>query len=356
MRILHKKLIPLTLFVAFNPAVACKKPVESEILTEEQKEFKAIEDTGNLIDEGLTQLLADDQLSSPDAAGADAMGLTRAPARANPFAKLVQNVQTQWQTIRKNPCSVWKPLLRSANGGLLRPYFFVGGSAEAGAGLHGVVGRDFVWDFYNLQFASFTYKSLEVVLGSGTVGAGVNSYLGLAFGVRNDVDQAWSGRFAASGASGSLPVLSDYLSAHANYFTSVGNSGKPDLSLLGASVGLSLALSVPTTVPGAIQISQGDWSADPQANKLLAGKLSAARIPHALAGRETCNGKCIRFDNKSGGKGYTGRMVNLIRSFPAIMNADPTGSFSPQMDKIMLLALAVGAYRDSLNATYLCRK
>lgn len=356
MRIFHKKLIPLTLFLAVNPAVGCKKPVESEILTEEQKESKAIEDTGNLIDEGLTQLLADDQLSSPDAAGADAMGLTRAPARTNPFAKLVQNVQSQWQTIRKNPCSIWKPLLRSANGGLLRPYFFVGGSAEAGAGLHAVVGRDFVWDFYNLQFASYNYKSLEVVLGSGTVGAGVNSYLGLAFGVRNDVDQAWSGRFATSGASGSLPVLADYLSVHAHYFTAVGNSGKPDLSLLGASVGLSLALSVPTTVPGSIQISQGDWSADPQANKLVAGKLSAARIPHALTGRETCNGKCIRFDNKSGGNGYTGRMVNLIRSFPAIMNADPTGSFSPQMDKIMLLALAVGAYRDSLNATYLCRK
>jgi hypothetical protein len=347
--------IPLTLLSSLNILWACKQSVSSDVLTEQQKENLAIEDTGKWVDYGFSQLTAEEDFPSAEPEEAGTMGLSRRSSRPNPFAKLVQNVQTQWQKIRKNPCSLWKPLLRSANGGLLRPYFFVGGSAEAGVGIHGVIGRDFVWDLYNIQFASFTYKSLEAVLGSGTAGAGINTYLGLAFGVRDNVDQAWSGRFTSTGISASLPVLSDYLSAHANYFSALNRKGDADPSLLGASIGLSLALSVPTPLPGAVQISQGNWLVDPQTNMLMSRKLNAAKVPHALAGRETCNGRCIRFDNQTSGKGYTGRMVNLIRSIPAVLNADSSGQFSPQIDKIILLALAVGAYRDSLNATYLCR-
>jgi hypothetical protein len=276
-----------------------------------------------------------------------------APSSGNPFTAIMRAVQRRWISIGKNPCRVLNPLIQSPKNPLLRPYFFVGGSVEAGAGVHGVAGMDYVWDFYNLQVGSFQYKSLEVVLGSGTVGAGINSYMGLAFGIRSDVNSAWSGRFGSTGLAGSLPVLADYLSVHANFFAAQNNQGKIDPGFAGATLGLSAALSLPTSVPGAVQVSNGYWIASKEMNDMIAKKLSKGKIPHGQQGNSTCDGKCIRIDYSKWVKGYTGRSVNLIRSIPAVVGGL---SLPAHFENIVLLALAVGAYRDSLDTNQLCRK
>lgn len=335
---------------------SCKPSTPAETLTEEQKQTRATQEAEQWVDYGFSQLMAEDDVASES----DSFGLAfpggQKKSSPNPFTKIIKNVQNEWQKVRKNPCSVWKPLLKSSNGGLLRPYFFTGLNAEAGVGLHGITGRDFVWDFYNLQFASFTYNALEAVLGSGTAGAGVNSYLGLAFGVREDVNQAWSGQFLSTGAAVSLPVLSDYLSVHGNYFTAANKRGELDPSFIGATVGVSFAVSVPTALPAAIQISHGSWDIDSNMNKSISERLKSSKIPNSIAGRETCQGRCVRFDSSEKGKGYTGRMANLLRSFPSVLTLNKNTSFGIQLEKMVLLGLATAAYRDTVNAAYLCRK
>jgi len=335
---------------------SCKPSTSAETLTEEQRQTRATQEAEQWVDYGFSQLMAANDAATESVSFGLAFPGGQKNSSPNPFTKIIQNVQTQWQKVRKNPCSIWKPLLKPSNGGLLRPYFFVGLNAEAGVGLHGIIGRDFVWDFYNLQFASFTYNALEAVLGSGTAGAGVNSYLGLAFGVREDVNQAWSGRFIASGVAASLPVLSDYLSVHGNYFSAANKNGGIDPSFIGATMGLSFAVSVPTALPGAIQVSSGFWDLDPKMNKSISDKFKALKIPHSLAGRETCQGRCVRFDSSEKGRGYTGRMVNLLRSFQSVLTFNSNNSVGIPVEKMVLLGLATAAYRDTVNAAYLCRK
>ncbi|MFZ9521339.1 MAG: hypothetical protein ACO3A4_12760 [Silvanigrellaceae bacterium] len=273
----------------------------------------------------------------------------------NFLSGIIRGARQRWLEINKKPCALLKPLMRVQQNSLLRPYFFVGTSAEAGMGIHGVAGIDYVWDFYNFQVASFKYRSLEAVLGSGSVGAGLNSYLGLAFGVRDDVHAAWSGKFASTGISGSLPVLADYLSIHANFFTAINARSKPDPSLAGASIGLSAALGLPTSSPGALQIASGDWVVDKGVNALIAKRLSSHKISHATVGDGTCNGNCIRIDYGNMVKGYLGRSVNLVRTIPAVFGGPANLSLPTSLEKIVLLAFAIGAFRDSKNAQQLCR-
>ncbi len=96
--------------------------------------------------------------------------------------ELLSRVNNMWTSIGRNPCSIWTPIERKFGKTAIQPYFFMGGSAEGGAGLHGIIGADYVWDLYNLQLGVFSYKSFETVFGSGSVGVGLNSYLGLGFG------------------------------------------------------------------------------------------------------------------------------------------------------------------------------
>lgn len=348
-------IVSLLSFVCFLPA--CKPSTQSTLSANSGTSNEEIFSAGKMIDDGLDLLAQDTQEPWDESSINTALSLNAGPSRrGNPFATVIQNVSTRWQSLQKNPCAVWKNFLTSTHTGLMHPYFFVGGSAEAGVGIHGVIGRDFVWDFYNLQFSSFNYKAVEAVMGSGTAGAGANTYLGLGLGWRKDVIAAWSGRFSSTGISGSLPILSDYLSLHANAFTALDNKGRVDSSFFGATIGLSFALSVPTPIPGAIQVSNGFWTPDLKINNEIAQKLSRMKIPHANQGNDTCQGKCIRFDNSSKGKGYTGRAVNLARSISAVMSLGPQTPYPSQLERIVLLALAVGAYRDTLNAANLCRR
>ena len=113
---------------------------------------------------------------------------------------------------------------------LLMPYFFIGGSAGAGALVTANVGVDFVWDLFHQQFAAFAYGGPGFGVG---VSAGV--YEGLGFGSKLNVVDAWSGPFL--NASIGVPVFPPLVSAPVAVFAS------PDVTVAGASVGLSLGWS-----------------------------------------------------------------------------------------------------------------
>lgn len=269
--------------------------------------------------------------------------------------ELLSRVNNMWTSIGRNPCSIWTPIERKFGKTAIQPYFFMGGSAEGGAGLHGIIGADYVWDLYNLQLGVFNYKSLETVFGSGSVGVGLNSYLGLGFGQKRSVVDAWSGKFASVGVSGSLPILSNYLSGHITHFTAQTARGATDYSMQGGSIGLSAAVSLPSPSPGALQVSVGNWTVNKKENLKLSSLFKKLGINNSMNGQDTCQGTCIRFDNIAKGAGYSGRAVNLAKSLPLLMLSSSVSAFPVSFDKIMLLAIATGAYRDTRNRSEACR-
>ncbi|NBO38097.1 hypothetical protein EBU99_05895 [bacterium] len=338
---------------------ACKPTQNAKTMSAEDAEAQALKELTENLDAGISQLSEESHEIFQNPIDPNENLALVSPGhsapRENPAIALMKRVAARWNEAKKNPCKLWAPLLRSSNSEFMHPYFFVGASAEAGVGVHGVVGRDLVWDYYNLQFATFTYKAVEAVFGSGAAGAGVNGYLGVGFGLRNDVNHAWSGRFNSAGLNFSLPVLSDYLSGHVSYFTAADNNSSSDFRFRGGTVGVSAALSAPTPLPGALQVASGEWTIDTKTNRTFSEKLARWKIPHATKGQETCGGNCVRLDNSGKGKGYTGRAVSLAQSIPVILSGNVL-QYYPGLDQIMLLGLAVGAYRDSLNSAYACRR
>ena len=269
---------------------------------------------------------------------------------------LVKRLQTIWKSSGKSVCTILKPFIKGGGSGLNHPYFFMGASAQAGSVVQAVYGRDFVWDLYNLQFASFTYKGPELIFGSGMIGsASANAYLGLGFGVRPDVKAAWSGVFVGGGVSGSLPILADYLSGQLNGFAAGTNDGKPDLSFVGASAAISAGLSVPTGAPGAVSVSRGFWTVDKTMNQSVSRVWKSAKIALSMEGRDSCEGDCIRFDTRDQKASYRGRAMSLATSIAAFVTPKLNEGFDG-LEPVMLLALATGAYRDALNTGQACIK
>jgi len=349
-----------TLF-AICPALflnSCKPKASEESLTSAAALEKANVEMSQRMNQALDQLSVEleslDSAQSSVAPAPENFSLSGALPRAG-FKSLVSRVNGLWKNVQGNPCRVWSPIVKSVGRELARPYFFVGASAEAGAGVHGMIGRDYVWDLYNLQVAVFNYKAIELVFGAGTVGAGINLYGGLGFGNKRDVNDAWSGKFVTSGVSGSLPILSEYLSGHVAYFAAQTPQGQTDLRFKGGTVGLSAGVGVPTALPGAVQIASGNWTIDKVENQKVSRRLTQLGIKNSMQGNDTCQGQCVRIDNIKAGMGYTGRAVNLARSIPLVSTSGSGVGFFPGIEKVMLLALAAGAYRDTLNTHEACR-
>lgn len=351
-------LLPCFMTLA-NLLNSCKPAQNSPTLAILREEQTSLAEMAGLMNSGIAQLELE-MRALDTTAKSGVLGLTSGSWRNSHvqpnYIELFKKVSGIWKNTQGNPCAIWAPILRSVGKELIHPYFFTGGSAEAGIGLHAIIGRDYVWDFYNLQLSAFNYRALEVVFGSGTAGAGVNAYVGLGFGQKGDVNEAWSGRFMTTGAAGSLPLLSDYLSGHVSYFSAQTAQGTADFRFRGGSIGFSAAVSAPTAIPGAIQIANGYWMIDKRENQKLSQRLTKLGIKNSLQGVGTCQGKCVRIDNSQSGAGYTGRAVNLARSIPAVMFGSELGAFYPGLDKMMLLAIATGAYRDTKNSAYACRR
>lgn len=359
----HKKRFPLILHFSNVLTLvfvgACKPQSKNLSDAETMSDQQSLQNMKALIDTGLAQL--DEELKSLEQAeeneplGLTAQNTKKSSKTNTNFFNLFQRVSSAWQLMQGNPCRIWAPIIRNMGKDIPYPYFFIGASAEAGAGLHGIIGRDYVWDLYNLQVAAFNYKSLEMVFGSGTVGAAINTYIGLGFGRKNDVNEAWSGRFLSSSISGSLPVLSDYLSGHISYFSAQTPQGLADPRFRGGSIGLSLGVSAPTGVPAALQVSNGNWIIDNIENKKISQRLASFGVNNSMQGSATCQGGCVRIDNISRGAGYTGRAVNLARSIAVVALNGGGGLIFQGIDKIMLLAIATGAYRDNQNNARACQ-
>lgn len=356
-------LFSLGLFTIATILPGCmKKATSSSTVQNTEVQTEPNQEMAQLIDTALTQLdelLIEQQpleelppLPSPGNTG---LGPKSSASTKRMLQDLVKRVNTKWNSMGRNPCSIWTPFIRKFGKATIQPYFFMGGSVEAGAGIHGIVGTDYVWDFYNLQLGVFNYKSMETVFGAGSVGAGANTYLGLGFGQKKNVVDAWSGQFASVGVSGSLPILSNYLSGHITHFTARTSSGKADYSIQGGSIGLSAAMSLPTPTPGALQVAIGNWIVNKQENIKLARLFNRLGIGNSMTGQDTCQGSCIRFDNIAQGAGYTGRAVNLAKSLPLLMLSSSVNAFPMSFDKMMLLAIATGAYRDTRNRAEACK-
>lgn len=333
---------------------ACKPPIARDSETTAAQEKQSIQQMTDLIDSGISQLDVPFQ-DTEEGLSLSAHWQSQANPSSQVYRKIFEKVRSKWNSMDRNPCKMLAPITRTVGREIPYPYFFVGVSAEAGAGVHGIIGRDYVWDFYNMQISAFNYKSIEFVFGSGTLGAGVNAYVGLGFGNKRDVNDAWSGRFANKGVSGSLPVLSDYLSGHISFFHAQTPQGQNDFRFRGGSVGLSAGVSVPTPAPGALQVSSGIWVHDKHENLRISRRLSQAGIKNSLQGSETCQGRCIRIDNSIAGAGYTGRATNIARTLPILATGREKFSFIPEIEKLMLLAIATGAFRDVRNNSMLCR-
>ncbi|MEY2988061.1 MAG: hypothetical protein RJB13_1582 [Pseudomonadota bacterium] len=356
---IRDKLTQLSSLYLMILSTSCLNKTTSTAEQVVEQQTESAKEMAELIDTALKQL---DELiieSESNGQNSEELNLVQAPKisaqNQKQVRELLGRVNAMWNAIGRNPCSIWTPLERKLGKKAIQPYFFIGGSVEAGAGLHGIVGTDFVWDLYNLQLSIFNYKSVETVFGAGTIGAGLNTYLGLGFGEKKNVVDAWSGKFASVGVSGSLPVLSNYLSGHITHFTAQTPHGKPDYSIRGGSIGISAAFSLPTPAPGALQVAVGNWTVNKKENQKYSHLFKKLGINNSMTGQDTCQGACIRFDNISKGAGYTGRAVNLAKSLPLLMLSSSANAFPVSFDKVMLLALATGAYRDSRNRTEACR-
>lgn len=348
-------------FLALGPLfflVSCKPKSAQDAVTAAAVTEKANTEMAQRMNLALEQLGSEldilDAVQPPSALSNENFAVSGLVPRGG-FKPLFSRVNDLWKNFQGNPCRVWSPIVRAVGRELSRPYFFVGASAETGVGIHGMIGRDYVWDLYNLQVAVFNYKAVEFVFGAGAVGAGVNLYAGLGFGNKRDVNDAWSGKFATTGLAGSLPILSEYLSGHMAYFSAQTPQGQADFRFRGGSVGLSASVSVPTTLPGAVQVSSGNWTIDKVENQKLSRRLAQWGIKNSMQGSDTCQGSCVRIDNIKAGMGYTGRAVNLVRTIPLLASSGSGVGLFPGIEKIMLLAIATGAYRDTLNNHEACR-
>jgi hypothetical protein len=319
--------------------------VDSEILALEQ-EFSN--------EESMVLASAASQSVEDEALSVGSFALSGSGVKWSP-AQVVANIQSAWNRAGKSACGVLKPFLKAGGTSMNHPYFFVGANAQAGVGVQMVWGRDFVWDLYNLQFASFTHKGPEIVLGSGMAGAGGGTYAGLGFGVRPDVNAAWSGVFVSTGIGGSLPILADILSGNVTAFAAGTSAGKPDLSFVGGSVGISASVSAPTASPFNLQNAQGFWKLDTKVTSQILKRWQLAKIPVSMSGADTCGGTCVRFDQAAKKASYRGRAMNLAASMGTFVSPVLKAPF-PGLEKVMLLAIATGAFRDALNHGQTCAR
>ncbi|MDB2447401.1 hypothetical protein N9W79_02115 [bacterium] len=292
-------------------------------------------------------------ISSNNASGVSSFALSGGGLASLP-RRIKKGLLEAWNRAGRSTCRVLKPYVDGfeKNGGR-RPYFFVGTSVDGGAFVKGVTGVDFVWDLYNMQFSSFRYSGLETTIGAGAIAAGASAYVGVGFGNKASVDDAWSGQFMGGTVSGSLPILADYFSIGAMGFTSSVNL-QPDYSIIGAGIVLQVGFSVPTAAPVGATGQVASWHSDRALNRKIASNWRKMGIPLSTTGRDTCNGNCVRIDTNQKKASYAGRATTLLRSIPMLAVPGGGNLVFPGYNNIALLAYATGVYRDIRNSAQAC--
>jgi hypothetical protein len=268
-----------------------------------------------------------------------------------------QQIRDLWSKSGKSVCNVLRPYLDFAKKNLNHPYFFVGQSAQAGVIAQGIVGRDYVWDLFNLQFSAFDYQGKALVMGGGSVDASVSTYLGAAVGTMPDVEEAWSGRFVSSAINAGLPIVSAIASVGASGFVSADQDGRANNRLFGSAVAFNLSLPDPTGLPVGVAVQNAHWKINASENHKIAKLFTKyQKLKIATSGIETCFGRCLRFDAIDYPASYRGRALTLIMSIPLLASQKASTLFLPTLPSIALTAMAVATLRDERNGTSACTR
>jgi hypothetical protein len=347
-------------------ATACKPPTQSVVESRggdesllamanlEMDEAVAVLESEQLVEEPMNAAAAFRWDGDVPASSGEAGSMALTGAGGN---RVWGGIASLWQKNEKNYCKILAPYLLKGAQMWQRPYLALGVSAQAGAAIQQAVGRDFVWDLYNLQFAVFDYSQTSGVIGSGMLGSvSANAYGGLGFGVRTDVKSAWEGYFMGGSAEMGLPlpVLSNIFSGSVHYFTGASKNahGKivADTSFVGAAAGASAGLSSPGA--GSVSGNIGFWTLNKKLTNSMAAKFKNFGIPASAQGTQSCEGQCVRFDAGTAKASYTKRALNLARSLPVVVSLPP----NMNLVQVGLLALSVGAMRDHINGAQSCLK
>ncbi len=160
----------------------------------------------------------------------------------NKARQVVSDLRKALSAMKQNICGVLGPLA-----GLDHPYFYYGayGQGAFGPGVQG--GVDFVWDLNDLQMASFGYSGVGLALPTLEAGA----YAGYGFGNKNNVVDAWSGRFCSASAGVTTPIK--LVGAGGTVFAS------PDGTVYGGAATVSVGISIPK-IPLSASVFASDWT------------------------------------------------------------------------------------------------
>lgn len=235
-------------------------------------------------------------------------------------------------------CGYLKPLAR--NPAWAHPYFFVGGTLHA-AGVVGVAGGvDAVWDLYNQQAAAFTHS--DRLLESG-VSVGATGSVGLGFGVKANVFDAWSGAFESVGAEASLPILS-WFSGGLTYFQS------PDHTIRGMNATTSIGMSLLAT-PVVVTASRGMWVPFDAGTERM--KWSVLGYPKVTVEHGQVNGHTYEYLQ------YHPRFGHSLKDAAVGLGTGilrKTGTHDPKAVAAAELGVAIGLLRDAKKAiSALCK-
>ena len=267
---------------------------------------------------------------------------------------LRQKLLKVWRDAGSSTCNILRPyILKASKNKIKHPYFFVGTAVTAGVGIHGVKGRDIVWDFYNSQASSFNYEGKEIVLGASSIGAGVSTYVGIAFGNKPDVKSAWSGRFVSASIEASLPLLANYLSIGGTGFSSA-TTEMADMQIIGANISVQGAISVPNPLPGSLGVQTGVWSPDLKTNAKISNILKTKNIAHTTTGIESCSGACLKFQKPEGSISGLTQTSALLNSIPLVAVNSGDSPYFPGYPELAVVAYATTLYKNVPDANQAC--
>lgn len=291
---------------------------------------------------------------------ANHQNLTTSPSIAltTPFSNLGDQLRQKlikvWKNAGSSTCNILRPyVLKASKNRLRHPYFFVGTAVNAGAGLHVVKGKDIVWDFYNAQASSFHYQGKEAIFGASSIGAGVSTYAGIAFGHKPDVRSAWSGRFISARIEVSLPLLANYISLGGSSFSSA-TTNIADMQIIGVNISVQGGLSIPNPLPGSLGIQIAEWSPDLKTNTHISKILKTKNIAHRTTGPESCSGTCLSFIKPERTSSSLNRTTGLLSSIPLLAVNSGDSPYFPRYPELAVLAYATTLYKEVSDVDQAC--
>jgi hypothetical protein len=185
------------------------------------------------------------------------------PGTVDASARLTTSVHLADESFRDHICNALQPF-RGFITADSHPYFFYGAQKNAGAGIPGQGGVDYVWDLSHLQAAAFAYQGKSV---AGLAGVDAGVYAGFGFGTnKSSVIDAWSGVFISGSASAGLPF--HLAQAGGSMFVS------EDRTIYGGAVAGSIGLGLEVKFPVTVGLSKANWAGwDEETEALAQGRL-----------------------------------------------------------------------------------